>query len=254
MDEADAVPVRALKRAFETLEALKDVGEAGVTELADRTDQPKSTVHNHLRTLGQLGYVVNQEGRYRLSLRFLDFGHSRRSDMAIFEKGREHVDDLAEQSGDLANLLVEERGRGVYLYQARGPDAVNLDTYAGKRVALHSTALGKAILAHLPAGRVDRIVDRHGLPPVTERTITDRSEMDRELAEIRERGQAFDEGERHEGINCVAAPITDGEERVRGAVSVTAPTSRMDETRFREDLPDLVTNAATLIEINMTYS
>ena len=78
--------------------------------------------------------------------------------------------------------------------------------------------------------------------------------LGKSVADIRERGHAFDKGERHEGINCVAAPITGGDGRVCGAVSVTAPISRMDDTRLREELPDLVTNAATLIEINMTYS
>jgi DNA-binding IclR family transcriptional regulator len=225
-----------------------------VTELANELDLPKSTVYSHLRTLREHEYVVQEDGRYRLGLRFLDFGEHTRDRMRIYEVARPEVEALAEETGELANLLVEEHGQGVYLYRAKGEGAVNVDTHAGMRVGLHCTSLGKAILAHLPEERVDDIVDRWGLPARTANTITDRAELDAELARIRERGYARDDGERLSGLRCVAAPITDVDGDAVGAVSVAGPTSRIKGDRFDSVIPERVMSAANVTEINLTYS
>lgn len=153
----------------------------------------------------------------------------------------------------MANLLVEEHGRGVFLYRAKGADAVHMDTHAGKRVPLHTTGFGKSILAHLPAKRVETILDRHGLPSVTSGTITDRAALYEELETVRERGYAYDDEERLEGLRCVAAPIVVNE-TVLGAVSVSGPKSRMQRDWYTDELPSLVMSAANVIEINSTYA
>ena len=123
----------------------------------------------------------------------------------------------------------------------------------GLRVYLHSTALGKAVLAHLPESYVYEIIDQHGLPAQTNQTITDPDELFDELETIRERGFAQDKGERAGGIRCIAAPVVDGEDRVLGAVSVAGPTNRMEEDRFGRTIPGMVRRAANVIEINATY-
>jgi len=96
----------------------------------------------------------------------------------------------------------------------------------------------------------DRVIERHGLEAATEQTISDRDELRNELAETRERGYAVDNEERIAGIRCIAAPVTtDG--GVAGAVSVSAPRSRMSGDRFNEEVPSAVLGAANVIEINI---
>jgi DNA-binding IclR family transcriptional regulator len=246
--------IGALGTSLQILETLKERGGAGVTELSNTLDLPKSTVYSHLRTLREHEYVIKEGDRYCLSLRFLDFGEHTRDRMRIYEVARPEVDSLAEDTGELANLLVEENGQGVYLYRAKGAQAVSLDTHAGMRVGLHCTSLGKAVLAHLPAERVDEIVDRWGLPPRTAETITSREELDEELARIRERGYAHDNGERLSGLRCIAAPITDADGHAIGAISVAGPTSRMKGERFESEIPERVMSAANVTELNLTYS
>jgi hypothetical protein len=97
--------------------------------------------------------------------------------MKIYQVAKPEVDELASGTGEHANLMIEEHGRGVFLYKAQGDDAVQLDTHAGMRVPLHTTALGKAILAHSPSETVDAIVERHGLQQVTDQTITTREAL-----------------------------------------------------------------------------
>jgi DNA-binding IclR family transcriptional regulator len=161
---------------------------------------------------------------------------------------------MSEETGEHANLMIEEHGLGVFLYKARGSDAVQLDTHAGMRVPLQTTALGKTIMAFRPRSEVEAFIDRHGLPQVTKDTITDRPELFDNLEEIRERGYAYDDEERVRGMRCVAAPITDETGRAIAAVSVSSPKSRMQETRFTETIPEVVLRSANVIEVNLTYA
>lgn len=244
----------ASETTLRVLEALKELDGAGVTELANELGLPKSTVHSHLATLREHEYVCKDGDTYSVGLRFLEFGEYIRAQKKIHEVARPEVENLADETGELANLAVEEHGRAVYLYRAKGKQAVNLDTFPGMRVPLHCTALGKVILANLPDERVEEVVNRHGLPERTPNTITDEQTLREELAAIRERGYAFDDEERLLGLRCVAAPVARNEDDVVGAVSVSGPTSRVKGERFTDEIPELLLNAANVIEINMTYS
>lgn len=245
--------VGASERTFRILETLSEHDGMGVTELAEEFDLPKSTIHNHLNTLLQNEYIVKEDGTYRIGLRSLKLGAHARRRKDIYEKGKPEVDKLAQQTGELANLAVEEHGRGVYLYLTKGDQAVGLDTFAGKRFHLHCTALGKAILAHLPEERTAEIIDRHGLPERTANTITDRDELFKELATIRDQGYAYDRAERLEGLCCVAAPIKRHDGEILGAISVARPTSRMKPDRL-DEITDQLLDSANVIELNIMYS
>ncbi|MFB6298126.1 MAG: IclR family transcriptional regulator [Salinirussus sp.] len=247
-------PVKATRTTMRILEALVEREGAGVTELAERVDRPKSSVHGYLSTLRESGYVVKSGGEYHLGLSLLEFGSFARRRYPVYEVAKPEVRALAEQTGELANLLVEERGRGVYVCRETGDRAVGVDSYTGHRVSLHNTALGKAILANLPLERVDEIVERHGLPEATESTITDREELYDRLERVRSRGIAFDDEERLDGLRCVAAPILADDGSVAGAISVSGPTRRLRGDRFAEELPELLRDAAKVIELNLTYT
>jgi len=245
-------PVGAVETTLEILDALRDLNGAGVTELASHLDLPKSTVHNHLKTLERNEYVVNEEGRYRTGLRFLQLGEYTRHQRPLYDAAREKVTELAERTNEIANLAVEEHGRCIYLLREEGPNAVPLDTHAGKHVYMHSTALGKAILAHYPRERVESIVDTHGLPAVTPATVTEPDELFDRLDRVESQGVAFDDQERLNGLRCVAAPIETNDGSA-GAVSVSGPTSRIKGDLFREELPETVSEIADVIAINLMY-
>ena len=246
--------ITATRTSLRIVEALKRLDGASLTGVANDLGIAKSTVHNHLQTLEEAGYITNASGVYHIGLRFLELGEYKRNQMDIYEKVRPEVESLAEETGEMANAAVEEYGEGVYITRSEGTEAVSVDTYAGKRVKLHCTALGKTILAELPEARVDEIIDERGLPARTEHTITDRAELKDELAEIRDRGYAYDREERVSGLRCVAAPIVIGDGELVAALSVSGPTTRIDGDRFHEEIPALLRSAANVVEINMTYS
>ncbi|MCU4744027.1 IclR family transcriptional regulator [Halobacteria archaeon AArc-m2/3/4] len=254
MPEKAKNPVKTTMTTFAIVEALQELDGCGVTELANHLELPKSTIHNYLSTLEQEEYIKKEGTTYTVGIRFLELGAYARNCMQIYDIAKPEVDRLAEETGELGNLLIEEHGHGVYLHQARGERAVRVDSYVGTRVDLHATALGKSILAHLPTHRVDEIVGHGELPQPTERTVGTREELEEVLEEVRTRGYATDNEERLEGLRCVAAPIQATDGRILGAVSVSGPVNRMQDDYFEEELPNQVLETANVIELNITYS
>lgn len=242
-------PVRTTAKSLQIIEELNRLDGARITELADELDMGKSAVHNHLSTLEEHGYVIQESKTYFLSLKFLDLGGQIRNRSTIYKVAEPKVRELANTSGELVHLAVEESGRGVYLDRAKGDRAVDLDTYVGCSHHMHNSAFGKAILSHLSSERVDEIIDRHGLPPTTRQTITTRDELFDELDRTRKRGFAIDDEERIEGLRCIAAPIR-FDSGVVGAISISAPTVRIDDNWETNEFVDQLCNTANVIELN----
>jgi DNA-binding IclR family transcriptional regulator len=246
-------PIKSTQTTFRILEAVKMLDGAGITELSNHLDIAKSTVHNYLSTLVEEEFVVKDGSTYHIGIRFLEYGSYARHRKPVYKTARPQIDALAEETGELANLLTEEHGRGIYIYRATGSEAVKVDAYTGQRVYLHNTALGKAILSEYSEEQVHQIIDRHGLPKATERTVTTKDELFSELERIRERGYAVDDEERLSGLKCLAVPITSSQNGVEGSISVSGPISRMQNERFEEEILEHLQNAANIVELNLTH-
>ena len=252
MSQRTKTPIKATRTSLRIIETLRQLEGAGVTELSDHLNIPNSTVHDHLKTLEQEELVVKRDNQYYIGMRLLDLGGYARNQMSIFQIAKPEMRQLANETGEHVNLMIEEHGLGIFLHMVEGEQAVRLDTHAGKRVYLHTTALGKAILAQISEERLEEIIERRGLPEMTSRTVSSREELDEELAGIRERGYSTDDEERISGMRCVAAPICPGDE-VLGAVSVSGPKSKMQGDIFENELPAKVERTANVIEVNTQY-
>ena len=248
-----SAPIQATERSLAIIEEIKRRNGAGVTELANHFGFSKSTVHDHLTTLVQTKYLYQEGDEYNIGLRFLSLGGYAREQRELFEIAKSEIDDLADETGESAKFVVEEYGRGVYLYQSRGEKAVRTDSHVGTRVYLHSCGVGKAILAHLPDERVEAIIGEYGLPGWTKYTITEETALYEELERIKERGVAIDNEERIRGLRCVAAPVIKDDE-VLGSISVSGPTKRFNDESVIDELAGLVQDTSRVIEINATYT
>ncbi|PSQ89215.1 MAG: hypothetical protein BRD45_03965 [Bacteroidetes bacterium QS_8_64_10] len=158
------------------------------------------------------------------------------------------------QTGERAQFVVEEQGRGIYLYIETGEHAVRTGLSVGQQIYLHSTSAGKVILSLLPDDRVNEILDEYGLPPLTENTITDSNELKSQLDEIRERGYAFNREENIKGLRAVSGPVTDENDILIGVLSVSGPSHRMKGEWFQSGLPDLVLGTANELELRIAYA
>jgi DNA-binding IclR family transcriptional regulator len=247
-------PVRTVEHTLAILEELKERQGAGVSELAQSLDLTKGTIHNHLATLAEHGYVTKTDQEYRLGLRWLSFGGLARDREPLYKLARDAANELAEETGEYSLLAREMDGRNIYLYMVFSGQAVAIDSYLGIQYPLHCTASGKAILSRLPEPRVEEIVAEHGLPGFTANTVTDEASLFDELADIRDRGVAFDDEERINGVRAVAAPIREGENGpLLGALSVAGPTKRIQGEVFRDEYPELIHRTAQMVEINAKY-
>jgi DNA-binding IclR family transcriptional regulator len=251
MSEKAKNPIQSDLMLLDILEGLETLEGARITELANQVGTTKSTVHNHLSTLRERGYVVKDSSEYFLSYRFLELGEETRYRTPLYEFARPVIDDLARDIETLANLCVEEEGKAIYLYRTQTSSNLRFSTQAGEVTRLHCVGIGKAILAQLSRERVEEIIDQHGLPARTDNTITDREELFANIDEIQEQGVAFDDEEYGEGLRCVAAPIMGSDETVLGAISVAGPSTHLQGEYYREQLPDKIRRAANIIELNI---
>lgn len=246
--EGDSRTVSAVDTTCAIIEEIRKRDGAGVTELADALDLSKSAVHHHLATLENQNFLRKHDGQYRIGLRFLAYGGHARTNEDVFETGKETIDRLTEDTGETARIVVENAGYGLTIYQRAGDAVEDHPTHVGMIEYLHSTAAGKAFLAALPDEEADTILSEHGLPAMTPNTITDRTELERELDEIKQNGIAFDDGEQFEEIRCVASTFTTDDGDLLGAVSVSGPVDRIPESRFRDELPRAVRAAVAEVE------
>lgn len=245
--------IRSVKIAFNIIDVLQERDDVGVTELASELGHSKSTIHSHLRTLEEREILVREGDSYRLSLRILDMATHVREQVGNHDVIQDEVESLAEETGEIAQFGIEEHGRISYLCKATGDRAVETASRIGTQQPIHSTSLGKTILAFLPAERREEIVESTELTRMTPKTITTREELYEELEATAERGYGIDDEENIEGLRCVSAPVKNGE-KVLGAISVSGPSSRFTNDRFHDELSDYVRRAANVIELNTKFS
>lgn len=243
--------IKTTDTVTEIIAALHEMDGATLAELARELDYAKSTLYSHLRTLEDKEYVAKTGDEYLLSLRFLSYGMYAKNRFDVSRVGQPVIDNLAEETEEVAWIIVEQNGRAVYLNKAMGEKAIQTHASIGGRGYLHHLATGKVILAHLPEERIDEIIDQHGLPKLTPHTITDSDELKEELVEIRRKEIAMNDKETLEGLRAVGAPVLcDG---IRGAVCVSGPANRLTVERCLNDIKPLLLEATNEIELKLQY-
>lgn len=246
-------PVTSVEKTLAILEFLREADTASVTEIADELGVAKSTVHRHVRTLERWEYLTRERAECALSLKFLDLGEYVRTRRTAYSLAGEKTEELAAETGERVQFLVEEHGRAVYVHLATGDRAVEADTHPGLRVPMHASAAGLAILSTFPDDRVHDVVDRHGLEARTSRTFTDRDALFAELEAARDRGYSVNDQGYIEGLRAVGAPVEDADGETLGAISITGPSNRIEGDRLESELPTLLLGATNELELNIAY-
>lgn len=234
------------------IEFLDDRDGARLSDIASELDVATSTAHRHVKTLEQQGYVVTDGGQIKLSTAFLRLGNAVRYRTEIAEVAESVVKGLAETTGERANFFTEENERSVCLHRKLGEQGVIADTKIGKQFPLHATAAGKAILSQFPEPRVRSYVQSHGLPALTDGTITDEATLLDELRTIRAENVAYNDEEYIENLRSVGVPITKGSGPV-SAITVSGPTHRLSDDRINDELTEVVLGAANELELKIEY-
>lgn len=240
--------VQSVERVIALLNALGRAGRPlSAGELSATVSLPRPTVYRLLQTLSGHGMIAASDGRFVIGPRVLWLAGQRLEQIELRAAGRPALLDLRDRTGETVHLGVLEQGQVVYIDKTEPPGPMRMASAIGKIMPAHCTALGKAMLAHLSADEVARVLDLWGLPRRTPHTITDRRGFQAELAAIRARGYAIDNIENEDGIRCVAAPIFDHRGAVAGAVSLSGSTQTITLARVRRSLGPLVRRASARI-------
>lgn len=242
--------VKTTGTVFDIIEIIAENEELRLTEIADELGLANSTVHSHLKALSSRGYVVKKGRGFELSLRFFELGENLRNQSSLFHAAHNPIQDLANETNEIAWLFVREGGEAVILEGVRGDRAVPTVGRIGRRDPINCPAAGKAMLAHLPRDDVMAIIDTYGLPQQTPYSITDPAGLLDELETIRERGYALNDQESTEGLRAVGSAVV-SEGVVQGAVSVAGPARRLTGDYYRDELPQKVMGAANAIELTL---
>jgi IclR family acetate operon transcriptional repressor len=233
--EKRAGGVQSIERAFGLLETMADHGGVmGLSNLAAASGLPLPTIHRLVRTLVDLGYLRQEPSRqYVLGPRLIRLGESSSKTLSIW--ARPHLERLVDELGESANLAMLDGDQIVYVAQAQSHRSMRMFTEVGRRVLPHCTAVGKAIMADMPAEQVREILQRTGMPRHTDTTITDPDDFAKALVWAEEHGYAMDDGEQETGVRCVAVAVPDVPTRL--AMSVSGPATRMSEELVARAVP-----------------
>lgn len=226
--------VQSVDRALEILEILARRGTAGVTELAAELDVHKSTAFRLVGALEnrQLVEQVAERGKYRLGFGIVRLAGATTAALDLSRESQPVCKKLAVEFDATVNVAVLDSGQATNIAQEYGDAAVAARNWIGQRTALHATSSGKVLLAWADEEDLEDGLDV--LERFTPNTITSRSGLLTELAEIRERGWAFTNEELEVGLNAVAAPVRGAEGNVVAAVSVSGPAYRLTVDSFPE--------------------
>jgi DNA-binding IclR family transcriptional regulator len=253
MTECDSHTIKSDRTLLSILKILGDQERAGVTEIATEIGRAKSTVHGHLQSLHEAGFVIRDGSEYRLSLMFLDFGKGIQTTTPLYEVAQPKVDEIAETSEEKAWCFVEQRGYAVYLLGSQGKNSTKTPARVGHHRHIHQLAGGKAILAHLSENRIEEILAEHGLPAATPNTITDESLLHSELETVRDRGFALNLEEAMTGLNAISVPVLDVDGSVYGSLSIGGPAHRLTQSHMEEELAPMLLGTANEVEINIRH-
>jgi len=245
---------RIVDRALAMLEWLaRNPGAHGVREIARALTMTKSTAHRLLGTLTRRGWVRKAPGdlKYTIGLKVLSIGSVILNRTTFLEAAVPISRELARATGEAIYLGVQEGNDVVIIHKVGGAQAIRFDENVGTRAYLHTSAIGKAILAARDDAEVERILSETGLPRRTPATITDRARLFDELSKIRARGIAESNEENYVGALGVAATIYNQAGDVVGAITVAGLKSRMNSSRLK--LARLVRVAANRISAELGF-
>jgi DNA-binding IclR family transcriptional regulator len=231
--------LQTIQKAGELL-ALYDREHAdwGVREVALKLKMAKSSTHDLMASLAQLGFLNKTENnRYRLGWRLVTLSETLLATTELLREARPVMEELAAQYQETIHLAVLDDTQAVYVDKLEGKQAVRVElTTLGARLYAHCSALGKVLLAYCSDAEVKRIIRTAGLPRFTPNTITEEAELEQALAKIRKQGYAYDLEEILADLCCVAAPIYNYAGQVIAAISMSLPAYRFrrSQTEYRE--------------------
>lgn len=221
--------VPSIQKAIRVLQLLGKSPALTSSEISAALGLPKSSTHDILSTLEHEELIVKDfhGSRYQLGIRLFELGNLALGKPEIRRVATPYLRRLNADLDETVHLTILDDDQVLYIECFESSKRLRTYSVIGVRAPLHSTAVGKAIMAYLSDAEVDRIIAGRGLERTTEYTITDPQELKKELAATARRGYSIDNVEHEEGVRCVGAALRGHDGEVVASISVSGPTQRV---------------------------
>ncbi len=242
--------IQSVARAKALLDAMASGEWVTLRDLAARTGLAKTTAFNLVTALVDVGLCERdaKAGAYRLSMEHLVYGKAVERRLDLTEIARPHLVRLCAATRETVNLAIPGPTDAMIIDSLEGSQSLRASSYAGTRAAYHSTACGRALLAHQPESFRRLVYSIRHLPAATSRTITDPEGLEAVLERCRSIGWTTEYEENEIGAACVAAPIFNREGEAVAAVSIAGPSSRFEPDAIERLGKLLVTSLADITQ------
>ncbi|RPI34634.1 MAG: IclR family transcriptional regulator [Chloroflexota bacterium] len=227
--------------------------EWGVREVATQLQLAKSSTHDLLASLAQVGLLSKtEEGRYRLGWRLVAMSETLLSTTELCLQAHPVMEDLVARYRETVHLAVLDDAKVIYVDKLEGNQAVRVEsTQLGSPLQPHCVAAGKVLLAYQPEGEVDHIIQNEDMQCFTSNTITDRNEFSLALEKVRKQGYAYDLEELLPDLCGVSAPIFNHSGKVIAAIGMSIPVYRF--LRYQADFRMATIEAAKIISERLGF-
>ncbi len=245
----------AVVRTLDILELFLEGDTAlSAPEVVRLTGLPRTTVHELLSTLVARDYLQKDtSGTFRLGVRLLQLGNAYSARFDMLAAANEAARELSSLSGETVSVALLEGADVFYLAKVEARDNLRLPSSIGQRLPANATGLGKVLLAYLSPDTLRGLFpDPDKLPALTPKSIRTLTELEPELARVRENGVGLEYEESTPGIMCVAAPVRDATGAVIAAISLSVPAVRWAQ-RPEHDWAELALHGAARLSSRVGY-
>ena len=256
LSSQDANLSQTVLKALDVLECVSEAAGSPLTaaEIAKRCGMSRPTTYRLLTTLQSRGYIANNEHEYTLGSKILSLSGTLLASFNLHAMSYPFLRELSRMSGETTYISILDGTEILYINKVESTQAVHSNCTIGSRNHLYCSSMGKAILAFLPSGERDTILEQISpLKAFTPNTITERDALLNELDRVRGQGYAIDDIEGEDNVRCVGAPILDHVGRPFAAMSLSGPAFRLSVEDLHK-LSSLVVDVTQRISRQMGYA
>jgi len=224
-------PIKTLLNTFLIFDILiKKNRPVSIHELGEELNIYPSSIHRILDTLNHLGYIEKKldSDTYQIGLRAIELGMVKLNQIDLIKEATPYFEVLSKEFNENIYLGVLFEGEVMYEAKKEALRKISLITHVGTRAPVHSTALGKVLIADLSKKERKKIIGNKSLQRLTKNTIINKKVLENEIEKIQKLGYATDDEENENEIKCIAAPIKDNNGKVVAAISISGPSYRFN--------------------------
>lgn len=257
--ESNGIKLNTIGKAVAIFETIRSAKHAlSIKELAEALDLNKSSLHHHIKTLTKFGYLQQDPDsrKYDIGLNLVRVGQAYLQRLDVRERGHLFLEQLSKKLNETVHMLVLDHNEAVYVDKVdvnHQPGALQCSSFIGLRTDVYSTASGKVLLSNLERGSLNDILKNIHLHSITPHTLTDITELEKELILTKERGYGLDLQEHALGLQCIAVPVLNLHSQCVAAISVSTPIATISRKMLESEMLEKLEETGMKISAAMGY-